>query len=174
MKNKILILCSVLISMLIIVPGVLAETTAIVNGNPALALSLTVTGTQSFGDMISGVNDNTTVSNSVKATVVSNAPWAVTANDAQIGGTPGHMAEWDGSIYTVGGKVLNGPLFVGSSVPTLAALSASQSAPLWTGNAVTTQDNFPYFQQTIVDGTDTRVGLSHNYRIVTTFTATPT
>lgn len=174
MKNKILILCSVLISMLIIVPGVLAETTAIVNGNPALALSLTVTGSQSFGDMTSGVNDNTTASNSVKATVVSNAPWAITANDAQIGGTPGHMAEWDGASYVAGGKVLDGALYVGSSVPTLTALSADQSTPLWTGNAVTTQDNFPYFRQTIVDGVDTRVGLSHTYRIVTTFTATPT
>lgn len=177
MMKKILLVSSVLLCMLILFPGVLADPTGIaaVSGNPALTLSLAVTGAQSFGDMSPGDNVNTTGSNSVVANITTNAPWAVTVTDAQNDGktsTAGNMAEWDGSIYTPSGKVLTDPLNVGSSSVSYVALSGVQSSALYTGSAGTFL-KYPYFKQTI-ETADSRVGSGHNYRVVTTFTATAT
>lgn len=165
--KKILLVCSVLLSILIFVPGVLAALTgeAAVSGNPTLSLDLTVIGSHSFGDMVVGDNINTT-SNSVKATVVSNAPWAVGVHDALNGGK---MAENNGGAYVGGGEVLTDAFNVGSDAITWVPLTGV-SQPLYTGIAGTI-DNYPYFKQTI-ETTDTRVTSGNSYKIVTTYTAT--
>lgn len=178
MKNIILILCSMLISMLLIVPGVLAADTgtATVSGNPDLALSLTVTGASfAFGSaMTVGDNVNLTA-DTVKVGVVSNAPWAVGVSDSEgRTTTAGHMAEWDGAAYAgVTGKTLTNALQIGKTTSGGTYVTLSDvSQPLWSGTAGTV-DNFPWFKQTI-DAADTRVANGHTYKIVTTFTATPT
>jgi hypothetical protein len=174
MMKKNLILFSVLLSILVIVPAVMAADTgtAEVSGNPALSLSLTVTGSHSFGDMIVGDNVNTT-SNSVKVTVGSNAPWAIGVSDDLTDAKPsvGKMVEWNGAAYVGGGKVLTDSFQVGSDSSTWVTLTGA-SQPLYSGNAGTI-DNYPYFKQTI-ENADTRVGSGHVYRMVTTFTATAT
>jgi len=178
MKNKILILCGVLLSMLLIVPGVLAADfgTATISGNPDLSISLTVTGaTYAFGDTMSlGDNVNLTP-DSVKVSVVSNAPWAVGVSDGEgRATTAGHMAEWDGAAYVgVTGKTLTNALQIGKKTDggTYVTLTDA-SQPLWSGTAGTV-DNFPWFKQTI-DAADTRVATGHTYRIISTFTATST
>ena len=178
--KKILIVCSLLLAVLVFVPGVLADTatgTAPISGNPAQSISLTVTGSQSFGDMTTGIqNVNTSAQNSVVVNVSTNAPWAITVNDALDGskpaGTVGRMAEYGSGIYTPSGKSLTDPLNVGPDGVTYYALSGSQSTALWTGDAVT-QNNFPWFRQ-MIENTDTRTGFGHSYRIVVTFTATGT
>jgi hypothetical protein len=168
MIKKILLVSSVLLCMLMLCPGVLADPTgtAPVTGNPALTLSLTVTGSQTFGDMNPGDNVNTTVSNSVVANVTTNAPWTVTVVDAT---NNGKMAEYDGSSYTPSGKVLTDALNVGSSSASYVTLANTPSAAVWTGTAGTYLES-PYFKQT-VEMADSRVGSGHNYRVVTTFTA---
>jgi hypothetical protein len=175
MMKKILLVCIMLLGIMIVIPGVLADTsgTAAVSGNPALTLGLTVDGSNDFGGMITGENVNTT-SNSVVTNVSTNAPWAITVNDAlttaKPGATVGKMAEWDGAAYT-GGKVLTDALNVGSASNSYVVLSGAQSAALWTGDAVASQANYPWFKQTI-EAADTRAGFGHTYRIVVTFTAT--
>jgi hypothetical protein len=177
MIKKILFLMSLLVSVLILVPGVAADTagTAPIDGNPALTMSLAVTGSHSFGDMNLGDNVNTT-SNTVKATVATNAPWAIGVSDALDGkpaGSAGKMAEWSttGSSWISGGKVLTHAFTVGSNTDTWVALTGS-SQQLWSGNPGTF-DKYPFFKQTI-EVADTRVAVGHNYRIVSTFTATAT
>ena len=168
MLKKLLLVSSVLVCMLMLCPGVLADATgtAPVTGNPALTLSLAVTGAQTFGDMTPGDNVNTTASNSVVANVTTNAPWTVTVVDAT---NNGKMAEYDGAIYTPGGKVLTDALNVGSSSVSYVTLSNAPSAAVWTGNAGTFLE-YPYFKQT-VEMAESRVGSGHYYRVVTTFTA---
>ncbi|MDD1690620.1 MAG: hypothetical protein LUQ66_08160 [Methanoregula sp.] len=177
MVKKILFFVSVLLSMLILIPGVTADTsgTAPVDGNPALTMSLTVTGAHSFGDMNPGDNVNTT-SNTVKATVTTNAPWAISVSDvldAKPAGSDGKMAEWNitGSSWVAGGKVLTHAFNVGSTTDTWVPLTAS-SQQLWSGHAGTFE-KYPFFKQTI-EVADTRVAIGHNYRIVSAFTATAT
>ena len=178
MKNKLLVLCGMLVCMLLIAPGVLALDygTAEVSGNPDLALSLTVTGASfAFGStMVTGDNENLTA-DTVKVTVASNAPWAVGVHDAEVRATPaGHMAEWDGLAYVgATGKKLTNALQIGKKTDggTYVTLTDT-SLPLWSGVAGTV-DNYPWFKQTI-DALDTRVANGHNYKIVTTFTATAT
>lgn len=177
MVKKIFFLLSVLLSIVIIVPGVLADTagTAPIEGNPALTLSLTVTGAHSFGDMAPGDNVNIT-SNTVKATVATNAPWAIGVSDvldAKPASSDGKMAEWNstGSSWVPGGKVLTHAFNVGSNTDTWVPLTAS-SQQLWSGHAGTF-DKYPFFKQRI-EVADTRVASGHTYRIVSTFTATAT
>lgn len=177
MVKKVLFFVSVLISMLLLVPGASADTagTAPIDGNPALTLSLTVTGAHSFGDMVPGDNVNTT-SNTVKATIATNAPWAIGVSDvpdAKPAGSDGKMAEWNttGSSWISGGNVLTHAFNVGSNMDTWVPLTAS-SQQLWSGHAGTF-DKYPYFKQTI-EVADTRVASGHTYRIVSTFTATAT
>jgi hypothetical protein len=176
--RKILLVCSVLLSIFIFVPGVLAGTTgtAAVTGNPALFLELTVTGSQSFGDLSPGDNVNSTA-NTVNATVVTNAPWAITVydglTDAKPGASVGSMAEWNGAAYVGGGKVLTDAFNVGSDKDTYNALAGIGSPQtLYTGIAGTFY-KYPYFKQTIEVG-DTRVGSGNYYRIVVTFAAIET
>lgn len=161
---------------MLVVPGVLAATTAEVSGNPVLTMSFAVTGSQSFGDMTTGAENVNTTGNSVMTTLTTNAPWAITVSDALDGpkpaGTEGRMAEYGGAAYIVAGKTLINALNVGSASDTYVVLSGAESAPLWTGDAVTSQNNYPWFKQT-VDALDTRAGFGHTYRIVVTFTATP-
>ena len=177
MTKKILLVFGVLLSMLIFVPGVLADTSgnATVTGNPSQTLSLTVTGNQSFGDLLLGTQNVNSTANTVKVNISTNAPWAITANDnldgSKPGGTAGKMAEFNSTSYVPSGKKLADALNVGPDGTTYYALAASQSTALWTGDAVI-QDNFPWFRQ-MVENTDTRAGFGNYYRIVTTFTATP-
>jgi hypothetical protein len=172
MKKKILILCSVLISMLIFIPVVLAaETTgtAAVSGNPALSLDLQMSGAGSLDGMTVGDNFNAT-SNAVNATVITNAPWTIVVSDAEARSTAaGFMAEHDGVNY-VGTKVLTNALKIGMTSATPITLSNSPQT-LSSGVAGITY-NYPYFKQTI-GALDTRVVTGHSYRIVTTFTASP-
>ncbi|MDD1690618.1 MAG: hypothetical protein LUQ66_08150 [Methanoregula sp.] len=164
--------------MLLIAPGALALTsgTAEVSGNPDLSLSLTVTGAAyAFGSaMLIGDNVNLTA-DTVKVGVVSNAPWAVGVHDAEVRTTTaGHMAEWDGTAYVgTTGKTLTNALQIGKKTDggTYVTLTDA-SLPLWSGVAGTV-DNYPWFKQTI-DVADTRVANGHTYKVVTTFTATPT
>jgi len=177
MKKILMLSCVLLISILILVPGVIAADPtgiAAVSGNPALIIGLTVTGANPFGDLNPGPNVNTT-SNSVKALVVTNAPWAISVSDelttSKPVGSVGKMAEWDGSAYTSGGKVLTDAFQVSKDGSAWVTLSGVQQL-LCTGIAGTTE-KFPYFQQTI-ETADTRVGSGHSYRTVVTFTLTPT
>jgi hypothetical protein len=174
MKKKIMILCSVLLSILIFVPGVLAATTgtAPVSGNPASTISLDVAGAHSFGDMIVGDNLNTTA-NSVSTTVNSNVPWTLTVNDALSNGKPalteGKMAEWDGlSAYPAGGKVLTSALKMGLDSTTGIALSGSPQI-FQTGTTAGTFVNYPFFKQTIVIADPRLTTTNHVYRMVVTF-----
>ena len=175
MAKKILILCSVLISMLIFVPGVFAVDTgtAIVSGNPALSLGLTAdAGSAIFGDaMQTGDNFNTSI-NTVNVHVVSNAPWAVGVSDVHTGaaGGAGYMAEWDGGAWVADGKVLSTPLEIGATPITTFPLSGAEQG-LFSGIAGTF-DNYPCFKQVIV--AEPRVATGHSYRMVTTFTASAT
>ena len=174
--KKTLILCSVLLSMLILVPGVLADTagTAIISGNPTGYLNLAVSGSPAFGDMIYGDNIIMGTSSNVTATVDTNAPWDITAIDVQTGGplsTPGRMAEYGSGAYIASGKVLGNALGVGPDGVTYYALSGSPTNALWNGDAVANQPNYPWFKQTIAVP-DTRAGFGHYYRIAVTFTAT--
>jgi len=177
MKNKILILCSMLVCMLLIAPGVLAADfgSAEVSGNPGLALDLTVTGNAfAFGSaMTTGDNVNLTA-DTVKVTVVSNAPWAVGVHDAEVRTTTaGKMAEWDGAAYVgTTGKTLKNALQIGKTTGDAYVTLTGTSQPIWSGVAGTI-DNYPWFKQTI-DALDTRVANGHTYKIITTFTATAT
>jgi hypothetical protein len=173
MAKKILILCGLLLSMLLCVPGVFASETgtAIVSGNPALTMGITAdAGSATFGEMVPGVNVNTSV-DTVNVHVVSNAPWAVDVSDLHNGageaGTAGYMAEWNGAAWVAGGKVLSTPLEIGATPLTTFPLTGS--VPLFSGIAGTF-DNYPCFKQVI--GAETRVITGHSYRLVTTFTAT--
>ncbi len=174
--KKILILSSVLLSILLFAPGVLAADsgTADVSGNPALVLGLEVSGSNPFGDMVNGVNVNTT-SNTVQTKVTTNAPWSIAVSDASTTGKPnpaalGKMAEWDGAGYTAGGKILTDVFQVSNDGATWLNTDASHG--LFTGIAGITY-NYPYFQQTI-EAADTRVGSGHFYRTVLTFTVSAT
>ena len=137
----------------------------------AIEIILTVTGTNAFGDMAVGDNINATP-DLVNAHVTSNTHWAVTVSDAEGRATPaGYMAEWDGLAYVGAlGEVMTNPLSMGTDGFTYYPLSADPSVALWTGNAVVSQDNYPWFKQVTVTG-DKRVAGNHNYRIVVTFTA---
>ncbi len=172
MKNKILILCGVLLSMLLIAPGVLAVDTgtAAVSGNPALTMDLQMSGLGSLDGMTIGDNFNATA-NAVNVTVVTNAPWSIVVSDAEARSTAaGYMAEYDGANY-FGTKALTNPLKIGMTSATPITLSAA-TQELTTGVAGITS-NYPIFKQTI-DALDTRVVSGHSYRIVTTFTAAAT
>jgi len=177
MMKKILLLYCVLLSMLTFVPGILADPsgTAAVTGNPALTLSLAVTGSHSFGDMAPGDNVNSSA-NSVIAHVATNAPWSIGVSDVlgtKPAGTEGRMAEYNTvtSSWVPGGKVLTDQFNVGSNADNWVPLTAT-SQPLFSGNAGTF-DKYPFFKQTI-ETADTRVASAHSYRIVTTFTASAT
>jgi hypothetical protein len=173
MKKKILIVFSVLLSILLFVPGVLAATTgtAAVSGNPQSTISLDVSGSHSFGDMIVGDNVNTTA-NTVSTTVLSNVPWTLTVKDAlsdsKPAGTAGKMAEWDGlSAYPADGKVLATPFKMGLDSSTAIVLSDSPQTFV-AGTTAGTFVNYPYFKQTIVIA-DPRLTAGHVYRMVVTF-----
>jgi hypothetical protein len=179
MIKKILLLCVALFSIGILVPGVLASTTgtAQVLGNPLPTLALTVTGTHSFGAMVVGDNVNTTA-NSVMATVVSNAPWAVGVSDGLTGGKPGvsvgKMAEWDTANpgWINAGKYLTNAFQVSNDGSSWIGLTGS-SQTLFTGSVAGTVNNYPYFKQTIVNEDQSLPG-THTYRMVVTFTAVAT
>lgn len=178
MKNKILILCGMLVCMLLIVPGVsaLQTGTAAVSGNPVSTISLEVTGTHSFGTaMIVGDNFNTTA-NTVNATVLSNLPWTITVKDALSDtkpvGTDGKMAEWDGTSSYAGGHVLATPFQMsgdGSTYYNLPAAASPQT--LFSGVTAGTYYNYPYFKQTVVIADQRLTATDHVYRTVVTFDA---
>ena len=176
MMKKNVILMSVLLSMLIFIPGVFAASgSAAVSGNPAQTMTFAVSGSNAFGDMVTGNQNVNTSANTVKTLLTTNAPWAITVNDALDGlkpeGTEGKMVEALGTVYiTETPKVLENALNVGNGA-TYFILSGSQSTALWSGDAVTSQENFPWFRQQVAS-TDTRAGFGRNYRIVVTFTAT--
>jgi hypothetical protein len=178
MMKKILLVCIVLLSMIMVIPGVLADTTgtAAVSGNPASTLALTVSGSHSFGDMAVGDNIDSGI-NTVHVHVVSNAPWTVTVSDAHDGtnqaGTAGKMAEWDGTNWVAsgdGGKVLTNALQIGDDVPLVAYFALSGVGHVLYSDIAGVFDYTPKFKQTIAVG-DTRVVSGHSYRIVTTFNA---
>lgn len=173
--KKTLLLCSVLICMLLIIPGALAGTTgsAAVSGNPTPTLDLTVIGSNSFPGMVIGPNVNVT-SNNVTVTVVSNTNWSVGVHDALDGPKPGpsvgKMAEWDGtSAYVSGGKVLTNAFEVGSDASTWVTLTGS-SLPLYTNTVAGTTVKYPFFRQNIVTE-DQSLTSPNTYRMVVTFTA---
>lgn len=172
MVKKILILSSVLLSILLFAPGVLAADsgTADVSGNPALVLGLEVSGSNPFGDNMQNRPNVNSTSNTVQTKVTTNAPWSIAVSDASTNGKPvvGKMAEWDGAAYGV--KSLTNVFQVSNDGASWLDTDASHG--LFTGNAGITY-NYPYFQQTI-DAADTRVRSTHFYRTVLTFTVSAT
>lgn len=177
MMKKIEILCCVLLSILIVVPGVsaLPQTgTAAISGNPDSTISLVVDGSQSFGVMSVGDTLNLTANN-VSTTVLSNVPWTLSVRDALTDGktSAGYMAEYADNAYVTDGKVLATPLKMGLTDATTIILSGD-SQTLVTGTTAGTFINYPYFKQTIVIA-DPRLETSgHVYRTVVTFDVAPT
>jgi len=173
MMKKILILGSMLLSMILLAPGVFAGTTgtADISGNPSPFLDLTVNGSHSFEPMTVATHVNTT-NNTVMTTVVSNEHWSVGASDTHTGaaGSPGQMAEWNATAgaWVSGGKYLSRSLEVSPQGTSWVTLDGT-SRELFTGVVAGTVANYPWFRQTVVNEDQSLT--DNTYKLVVTFTA---
>lgn len=181
MKN-ILILGSVLLGMLLIVPGVLAADTtgtgtAIVSGNPDATLTFAVTGEWSLGDMSVGSTDNT--GNTVSTDITSNTPWSISIHDgltdSKPEGTEGKMTAWNGTTnaYVAGGNVLATAMRVKGSGSYADLTGSASPVTLFSGITAGSFTNAPQFEQTVIIA-DQRLVNNDFYRMVVTLDAVQT
>lgn len=178
--KQILFLGSVLLGILLIVPGVLAADTtgtgtAIVSGNPDATLTFVVTGEWSLGNMSVGSTDNT--GNTVSTDITSNTPWAISVHDGLTDSKPegndGKMAAWNAtaSAYVASGNVLTNAMKVSPGGEGYADLTGAASpVTLFTGSTAGSFTNAPHFEQTVVIA-DQRLDTPNFYRMVVTLDA---
>jgi len=180
MKKIVLIGFLMIVAIFAFPQPVMADTgTAALTGTVPFTLTFSVEGTGTLPDMTPGQLIQNTTATNINATVVSNGPWKMTAYDthadANIAGSAGQLAEWDGtSAYVDGGAYLSNPLQVsGNSGTNWYNVPASGSPQqIATGTATTKTEVWPWFRITVPGDAQYLTDAGHSYRIVVTFDTT--
>jgi hypothetical protein len=180
MKKIVLIGFLMIVAILAFPQTVMADTgTAVLTGTVPFTLTFSVTGSGILPDMTPGQLIQNTTATNINATVVSNGPWKMTTYDAHTGaniaGSAGQLAEWDGtSAYVNGGAYLSNPLQVsGNSGINWYNVPASTSAQqIASGAATTKTEVWPWFRIDVPGDAQYLTTAGHTYRIVVTLETT--
>jgi len=188
MRKLLLLVLLVLVGILVIPQGVLADTgTAALTGTVPLSMSFSVSGSAAMASLVPSTTVYNTTAGNVNATAVTNGPWQVTAYDALdagSGGAPNKPAGTEGlmseyvtatNVYVAAGKHLTNKLTIsgdgGSTYKNINAVGTAQT--IATGDT-NTPDGTPViaiFKQ-VVAANEEAVKAANQYHIIVTFEAT--
>jgi len=181
MKTTLLvILCLLVIAGATMVMPVMSDGTSTITGNPTSVIDLRVTGNISGWVLIVGTNTRSGDADLKLNVSSTSTTWNVRADDldgSKPVSTKGHMADWNGTGYDPAAANLTTPMtIIGESVGGVTGTAGvlDTGGIIETGSsAVDNQIMHPVISQPVLY-TDTSLTGTHVYRIVVTFTGSPT